>query len=78
MELLSFRFLIFCAIVVIVYFALPKRMQWWVLLAASMVFYASGGVRNVLFVLITATSTYAATLLMQRMADNQKVWLKEN
>ncbi len=78
MELLSFRFLIFCAIVIIVYFAVPKRMQWWVLLAASMVFYASGGGKNVIFVLITGTSTYLATLLMQRMADTQKAWLKEN
>ncbi len=78
MDLLSFRFILFCAVVVIVYFAVPKRAQWWVLLAASMAFYASDGVRNVIFVLITATSTYAATLLMQRLADGQKAWLKEN
>ncbi len=78
MDLLSLRFLLFCAIVVIAYFALPKRAQWWVLLAASMVFYLSGGVRNIVFVLITATTTYAATHLMQRLADGQKVWLKEH
>ncbi len=78
MDLLSFRFLAFCVIVVILYFALPKRCQWWVLLGASMVFYLSGGARNVLFVLITATTTYAATHLMQYLANRQKTWLKEN
>ncbi len=78
MNLLSAQFLIFCAIVVIIYFAVPKRGQWWVLLAASMAFYASDSLRNVIFVLITATTTYGATRLMQRLADNQKTWLKEN
>ncbi len=78
MNLLSFQFLVFCALVVIVYFAVPKRCQWWVLLGASLFFYASTGVKNLIFVLITATSTYGATHFMQYLADRQKAWVKEN
>ncbi len=78
MNLLSFSFLVFCVILVIVYYLVPVRFQWWVLLAASLIFYAASGLRNLIFVLITASSTYGATLLLQQQADTQKAWLKEN
>jgi len=78
MNLLSFQFLVFCAALVILYFAIPKRFQWWLLLVFSLIFYATTGLQNLLFVLITASSTYMATHLMQRLADDQKDWIKEN
>lgn len=78
MDLLSVRFIIFCISIVLVYYILPKRFQWMVLLAASMVFYLTTGVKNVLYVLVTAASTYAATRGMQSITDKQKLWLREN
>ncbi len=78
MDLLSFTFIAFCVVLVIVYYLVPVRFQWWLLLAASLFFYAFSGLRNLIFVLITASSTYGATFLLQREADEQKAWLKEN
>ncbi len=78
MNLLSFSFLAFCTVLVIIYYLVPMRFQWWILLAASLFFYAFSGIQNMLFVLITAASTYGATLLLQQEADTQKAWLKEN
>lgn len=78
MDLLSIAFLLFCIILIIVYYIVPKRFQWWVLLAASMYFYCMSGAKNIIYVLITATSTYGATRMMQTLSDRQKEWIKEN
>lgn len=78
MDLLSLGFILFCIALVIIYYSVPKRCQWWVLLIASMLFYSMSGIKNVLYVLVTATSTYAATRMIQALADKQKEWIKEN
>lgn len=60
------------------YWIVPKRFQWYVLLGCSILFYISGGASGALYILITATSIYAATLLMQLVSDKQKAYLKAN
>lgn len=65
MDLLTLGFLLFCIVLVIVYYLVPKAMQWWILLAASLYFYAMSGIKNMIYVLITALSTYAATRMIQ-------------
>ena len=72
MSILSVRFLLFAAGLMILYFALPKRFQWWVLLVFSLGFYALGGMRNVPFILLTSLSVWGAALYVQRNADAQK------
>ena len=56
MDLLTLGFLLFCIVLVIIYYLVPKAMQWWVLLAASLYFYAMSGIKNMIYVLITALS----------------------
>ena len=76
MDLLTLGFLLFCIVLVIVYYLVPKAMQWWILLAASLYFYAMSGIKNMIYVLITALSTYAATRMIQSLTDRQKEWIK--
>ena len=78
MSILSVRFLLFLAGLFIVYFALPKRFQWWVLLAFSLAFYALGGLLNLPFLLLTALTVWGAALYIQRNAEAQKAYLKEH
>jgi len=78
MSITSLTFLFFVLALTVVYFAVPKKCQWIVLLAGSMIFYLSTGVDNILYILITAVSTYTATRYMQNITDNQKIYLKEN
>lgn len=78
MSLTSLRFLGFVLILLIGYFAVPKKYQWWVLLAASLVFYAMAGIRHAVYIVITAVSTYFAALGMQKLAQQQKDYLKAN
>ncbi len=78
MNLLSFSFLVFCTVLVALYYLVPKRFQWELLLVFSLFFYATTGVQNLLFILITSSSTYGAARMMQSLSDTQKDWIKEN
>ena len=64
MAFTSLSFLILVAITVVVYYVFPKKLQWAVLLAASLAFYCIGGGKTVLYVFYTATTVYAAGLLL--------------
>ena len=78
MSITSLTFVLFALLTLIVYYIFPKKSQWCVLLLASGVFYLSCGVKSMIYVLITATTIYAATRLMQGVTDKQKAYLKEN
>ena len=69
MALNSFTFLLFLAVVVAVYYIVPKKYQWAVLLAASYGFYLSSGFAHVFYIIGTTLFTYLSSHLMQRMRD---------
>lgn len=77
MSITTLSFLLLMAGTLVLYFALPKKCQWVVLLAASFVFYAIGGIQYLAFVVITATSIYFAGRVMGRISEKQKEALKE-
>lgn len=60
------------------YYLCPKRFQWTVLLAGSLFFYACTGVRNLIYVLLTSATAYAATGWMDRSLKEQKRYIEEN
>jgi len=66
MDLISLGFLLFAAVTVVAYYALPLRLRPVWLLLASVFFYLSADVRCGLFLLFSILSCYAAALLMQR------------
>ena len=78
MSITSLSFITFAAIIFVLYYAIPKKFQWVLLLISSIVFYLAGGVQSALYVLITATSLYFATVIMQKLTDSQKEFIKAN
>lgn len=72
MELFSLQYFLFIAILLAVYFLLPRlcrtagRFQWVVLLAASLGFYLYSGHGAVLLLLITAFTVWGGGLLLSR------------
>lgn len=78
MDILSFGFLMFTVLLIVLYYAFPKKYQWVLLLVFSLFFYSMGGIKSVLFILITATSTYAAARYIQQNNDYQKKYIKEH
>ena len=78
MSLISPEFLLFAVALVAVYYAVPRRWQWALLLVASLGFYALSDLRHIAFILITAATTYASARAIQYFADTQKAYLKEH
>lgn len=75
MQFTSFIFLLFAAIVLVLYYLIPGKWQWILLLAASYCFYLYAGVEYLFFILFTTASTYAATMLIARNLKKQDEYL---
>lgn len=62
----SVEFLIFLPVVVILYWVLPAKFRWMLLLAASLFFYMSWNVWLIVLIGITTVTAYCAALLISR------------
>ena len=78
MRITSMSFVLCAAALVVLYYRIPKKWQWAALLCASLGFYAAGGLRYAGYILMTAASTYAATLAMGRVSQKQKAYFAAN
>lgn len=72
MSITSLTFIVFVFATILVYYVVPKKFQWCVLLVANIVFYYSAGKRAAVCVLFTATSIYIAARLMDYVLAKQK------
>ncbi len=73
----SFTFLAFFAALVIIYYLLPHRWRWALLVLASLYFYAVFNLTYVLLLLGTALVTYGIALAIGRTPDKprKRIWL---
>ncbi len=68
----SWAFLLFLAVLVPVYFLVPKRIQWTVLLAFNAVFVVYAGWIGAIFMAVTVATVYGATRLFDASFTRQK------
>lgn len=78
MLLTSYDFLGFLAVLFLIYYLIPRRWQWKLLLAASYIFYFIAGPEYLVYILTTTVTTYFAALQIQRNIQRQSAWLKEH
>ncbi|MCD7858568.1 MAG: MBOAT family protein [Firmicutes bacterium] len=78
MSFTSPAFVLFLAVLAVLYFVVPRRAQWPVLLAGSLVFYLFAGVELLGFLVFTIVTVYAAGRILGRWQERQKAWLREN
>lgn len=78
MSITSLVFVLFVFASLIVYYVVPKKFQWVVLLASSLVFYVTSSTWGIIFVIITSLTVYGSTLWMDSIAKKQKAYIKEN
>ncbi|NLF47620.1 MAG: MBOAT family protein, partial [Clostridiales bacterium] len=72
MSFVSGQFLLFVAVVVVLFYVVPQKYKWVLLLVASYSFYLFGGVKPVIFILLSTFSTFGAGLMMGRYEKKQK------
>ena len=75
MTLTSFPFLIFAAVTLLLYYLLPKRCQWVVLLVASTLFYAAAGGWYLPFILVTILTTYLLARVIATHAQRDEDYI---
>ena len=75
MQFTTFTFLLFAAVVLALYYLMPGRFQWMLLLVASYCFYIYAGVEYLFFILFTTVSTYGATMIMAKNLEKQDAYL---
>ena len=71
----SYEFLGFAAAVLLLYYLLPGRFQWPLLLAASCLFYCFAGPDNLIYIVPTALTTWFSARRIARCARRQKEYL---
>lgn len=74
----SYNFIVFMAVAFALYYLLPKKWQWGVLLAASLAFYAFSGVEYFVFMLFTIATVYGATRWIDRQQARTAAYIAEH
>ena len=78
MSFTSYGFVAFLCALFVVYYVVPKRMQWWLLLAGSYGFYAFAGLECLAFILVTTVSSYFVARIMDGMRIREEDYLSVN
>lgn len=74
----TLKFLAFFCLVFLGYYIVPKKLQWLVLLAASIYFYLCASVKYAVFVLAASLITYLGAMIIDKLKQKQANYLKEN
>ena len=72
----SWTFLAFLAVLLPLYYLLPRRFQWPLLLAADIVFYLCAGWQGLVFLCATVLISWAAGLALGRSFASQRAFLR--
>ena len=76
MTIVSLPFFLFVAAVVLIYYLIPRKLRWIVLLVASFVFYWLNSAQLMLILLGTSLFTWAVGLCIQKIRDSGEAQLK--
>lgn len=78
MSFISAQFTVFMICTLLVFYLVPKKWQWCVLLVGSYYFYLCTGWKNACFILVTTISTFLFALLIAKLTDKQKEYIRQN
>lgn len=67
MSFTSFSFLLYAGVLLVLYYSIPRRGQWLLLLGASCGFYLQSGIGNLFFVILTTVTTYGTARIIDRI-----------
>lgn len=74
----SYGFIGFAAALLLLYYLIPKRAQWCLLLIASYIFYGIAGLSFLPYIVSTTLAVYFSALIIERISDKQTSYLKEH
>lgn len=71
----SFAFAVFLPIVFALYWCLPHKYRWILMLIASYYFYMSWNVKYVVLILFTTVVSYVAALLLEKYRNRRYIYM---
>jgi len=74
----SYGFIAFLCVLLLVYYIVPKKLQWITLLVGSYVFYAFAGLECLVFILFTTVSAYAISMLTHKAIIKENAYIDAN
>ncbi len=74
----SYEFLGFVAMLLAVYYLIPRKFQWLFLLVCSYLFYCIADPRFLFYILITTATVYLTGVLIGRNRNRQREYLREH
>ena len=74
----SYKFILFLLILFILYYAIPSKHQWKLLLIFSYAFYLFAGPKYIIYILVSSVTIHITALLIQKITDEQKEYLSAN
>jgi len=74
----SLEFVLFILIVFVLYYLLPHKLQWVILLIASLFFYYCASPKYLIFIGITALTAYVLAIINENITLKRKAYLKEH
>ena len=78
MTLLSFESAVLFMMTAVLYFLIPLRSRWIVLLTSSIIFYFYGGIGTGFFMVLTIVCIYVTALWLDRYNQTQREYLKDH
>lgn len=76
MSIVSLKFLFFALIVVCIYFIVPKRLQWIIILCSNIIFYSFAGMRYLGYIMTVSLISFVAGLQLDRVVVVEQEVLK--
>ncbi|MBO4889644.1 MAG: MBOAT family protein [Lachnospiraceae bacterium] len=76
MSFISIDFALFVTLALILYYAVPRKFRWIVLLVASYAFYAQSGAGDLVYIIITTITSFVCAALIERYGSEVSERLK--
>lgn len=70
-NLITWSFGILVVLALVLYYTIPRRFAWVVILIANCVFYAFSGVQNFIFLIIATVASFFGALIVSRLQNNK-------
>ena len=74
----SYEFIFFLVGLLFVYYLVPKKVQWILLLFVNFLFYFSAGKIYPLFIVITATTVYFTGMFISKLEEKKTSFCSKN
>ena len=74
----SYEFIGFIFILLILYYIIPRKAQWPLLLVASYIFYFIAGPKYIIYILATTVTTYICAVIIEKNQLKEKKYIKEH